>query len=110
MHPLFQPEAVRAATAVADRGSLTMSENRRFCDYDEEDSLRIDASEIAPLLGLTPERLMAELRAGHVYHIAEEGNDDEDSRMRIVFRFRARMARLVVESDGSMHPEINRTH
>lgn len=77
---------------------------------DDEQSLRIDAREIAPLLGLTPERLMAELRAGQVYHIAEEPDEDEDSRMRIVFRYRARTARLIVESDGSMHPEFNRTH
>lgn len=88
-----------------------MDENQDSCDFDEEeDSLRIDAREIAPLLGLTPERLMAELRDGQVYHSAEEGEQDEDSRMRITFRYRARMARLVVEPDGSMHPEINRTH
>ncbi|MBE9556616.1 MAG: hypothetical protein IMF08_07140 [Proteobacteria bacterium] len=87
-----------------------MNENHETNGFEEEDSLRIDARDIAPLLGLTPERLMAELRAGQVYHIAEEGEEDADSRMRIVFRFRARMARLVVESDGSMHPEINRTH
>jgi hypothetical protein len=108
--PLLLPKAVRAATATADWGSLAMSENREICDFEEEDSLQIDAREIAPLLGLTPERLMAELRAGQVYHTAEEGKQDEDSRMRIVFRYRARMARLIVESDGSMHPEINRTH
>lgn len=87
-----------------------MNENHGTNGFEEEDSLRIDARDIAPLLGLTPERLMAELRAGQVYHIAEEGEEDADSRMRIVFRFRARMARLVVESDGSMHPEVNRTH
>jgi hypothetical protein len=84
-------------------------------DYDtraneEQDSLQIDAREIAPLLGLTPERLMAELRAGHVYHVAEEGENGNDDRMRIVFRYRARTARLIVESDGSMHPENDRTH
>lgn len=77
---------------------------------EEQESLQIDAREIAPLLGLTPERLMAELRAGHVYHVAEDGDDHEDDRMRIVFRYRARTARLIVESDGSMHPEIDRTH
>lgn len=77
---------------------------------DDENSLRIDAREIAPLLGLTPERLMAELRAGQIYHFAEETESDEDSRMRILFRYRARTARLIVESDGSMHPEFNRTH
>lgn len=77
---------------------------------DEQDSLQIDAREIAPLLGLTPERLMAELRAGHVYHVAEDCEDYGDDRMRIVFRYRARTARLIVESDGSMHPENDRTH
>lgn len=91
-----------------------MTADRDETEYEEEDedSLRIDASEIAPLLGLTPERLMAELRAGQVYHIAEEPDDIgiEDSRMRIVFRYRARIARLVVEPDGSMHPEFNRTN
>jgi len=87
-----------------------MNANNRNCEIEEDDSLQIDAREIAPLLGLTPERLMAELRAGHIYHVAEENRDDDDSRMRIVFRFRARMARLIVESDGSMHPEANRTH
>jgi hypothetical protein len=88
-----------------------MSEDQRPCPLEENDSLRIDARDIAPMLGLTPERLMAELRAGHIYHVAEEADDDdEDGRMRIVFRYRARTARLVVESDGSMHPETGHTH
>lgn len=87
-----------------------MIENHETNMFEDEESLRIDAREIAPLLGLTPERLMAELRAGQVYHVAEEGAEDEDSRIRIVFRYRARTARLIVESDGSMHPEIGRTH
>lgn len=89
-----------------------MTDDRDEQEYEDDDSLRIDASEIAPLLGLTPERLMAELRAGQIYHIAEEPDDDEDddNRMRIVFRYRARIARLIVEPDGSMHPEFNRTH
>ena len=89
-----------------------MTADRDEQEYEDHDSLRIDASEIAPLLGLTPERLMAELRAGQIYHIAEEpdDDDDDDNRMRIVFRYRARIARLIVEPDGSMHPEFNRTH
>lgn len=76
----------------------------------EEDGVQIDAREIAPLLGLTPERLMAELRAGHVYHCAEESGDDAGGCFCITFRYRARMARLIVESDGSMRPEPGRTH
>ena len=80
-----------------------------ICNTDE-DGLEIDAREIAPLLGLTPERLMAELRAGQVYHSAEDISGDVDSRFRVIFRYRARVARLIVESDGSMHPEPNRTN
>jgi len=87
-----------------------MIENHGTYSFEDEDSLQIDAREIAPLLGLTPEMLMAELRAGKVYHAAEEGGPELDSRMRIVFRYRARTARLIVESDGTMHPEINNTH
>lgn len=76
----------------------------------DEDGLEIDAREIAPMLGLTPERLMAELRAGQVYHSAEESDGNDDGCICITFRYRARMARLIVESDGSMHPEPDRTH
>ena len=76
----------------------------------EEDGLEIDAREIAPLLGLTPERLMAELRAGQVYHSAEESARDGDGSFRVTFRYRARVARLIVEMDGSMRPEPGRTN
>lgn len=75
----------------------------------EKDGVQIDAREIAPLLGLTPERLMAELRAGHVYHCAEETGEGGGC-FCITFRYRARTARLIVEADGSMRPEPSRTH
>ena len=86
-----------------------MSQSEITCPADE-DGLEIDATEIAPLLGLTPERLMAELRAGEVYHSAEELDRDDDGRIRVTFRYRARMARLIVDSDGSMRPEPDRNH
>lgn len=76
----------------------------------EDEGLQIDARDIAPLLGLTPERLMAELKAGHIYHSAEEATDLLDGQFRLTFRYRARSAQLIVEPDGSMHPERNRTH
>lgn len=75
-----------------------------------DESVRLDASEVAPLLGLTPERLMAELRAGEVYHAAEEPGAHENGRLLITFRYRARVARLIVEEDGTMHPESRLTH
>lgn len=86
-----------------------MSRLPNDCDEDES-ALRLDAREIAPLLGLTPERLMAELRAGHVYHEAEEGGDPDDGRLRITFRYRARIARLIVEPDGSARPDEDSTN
>lgn len=86
-----------------------MFEQNDICRADD-DGLQIDAREIAPLLGLTPERLMAELRAGHIYHSAEEASDDDGGSFRLTFRYRARMARLIVEPDGSMRPEPGRTH
>lgn len=75
-----------------------------------DESLRLDASEIAPMLGLTPERLMAELRAGEVYHAAEEPDAERDGRLLITFRYRARIARLIIEADGTVHPESRLTH
>lgn len=76
----------------------------------DEDAVTVDASEIAPLLGLTPERLMAELRAGHIHQSAEESTEADTGQMRLTFRFRARVARLIVEHDGSIRPEDCRTH
>ncbi len=86
-----------------------MSDLDQTCPADD-DGLEIDAREIAPLLGLTPERLMAELRAGQVYHSAEDRDADGDGCLCVTFRYRARIARLIVESDGSMRPEPGRTH
>ena len=56
------------------------------------------------------ERLMAELRAGHIYQSAEEGTEADTGQMRLTFRFRARVARLIVGHDGSVRPEDSRTH
>jgi len=76
----------------------------------EPEGLEIDATEIAPLLGLTPEQLMAELRAGTVHHSAEELGGNDVGRICVTFRYRARMARLIVGPDGSMHPGPGQNH
>lgn len=85
-----------------------MSRHPEDCG-DEDGGLHLDAREIAPLLGLTPERLMAELRAGQVYQSAEESSD-EDGRLCVTFRYRARIARLIVEADGSCRPDDGSTN
>lgn len=86
-----------------------MTRLREDCGKDSS-ALSLDAREIAPLLGLTPERLMAELRAGRVYQTAEEGRGEGEGRLRITFRYRARVARVIVESDGSVRPDHDCTN
>lgn len=53
---------------------------------------------------------MAELRAGHIYHEARESSGRDDGRLLIIFRYRARIARLIVEPDGSARPDEDSTN
>ncbi len=86
-----------------------MNRSRRPCEA-ANDFLRLDARDVAALLGLTPERLMAELRAGTVHQSAEEPAPEDGWPLRITFRYRNRVARLLVDADGTAHPEIGQTH
>lgn len=85
-----------------------MSQHRE--DGEDDSALSLDAREIAPLLGLTPERLMAELRAGQVQQSAEEATEGDDGTLRITFTYRSRTARLIVEPDGTVRPDNNETN
>jgi hypothetical protein len=60
--------------------------------------ITIDARLIAPHLGLTPEEMMAELRCGLVYRVAEKGTAADDGSIRLTFRYRARECRIVSSS------------
>jgi hypothetical protein len=57
----------------------------------------IDARLIAPRLGLSPERFMAEVRRGLVYQVAEQGVATDAGRMRLTFRYRERECRVFVD-------------
>ena len=57
---------------------------------------------IAPHLGLTPEEMMAELRCGLVYQVAEKGTAADEGRIRLTFRYRARECRIVVDASGAI--------
>lgn len=85
--------------------------NRHHESLENDDAmLRLDARDVAPLLGLTPERLMAELRAGRIYHVAEEAADRRAGLLRVTFRYRTRVARLIVGTDGSARLESSQTN
>ena len=64
--------------------------------------ITVDARLIAPRLGLTAEGLMAEMRRGLVYQVAEIGIAADAGRLRLTFRYRARECRLVVDHDGAI--------
>ena len=62
----------------------------------------VDARLIAPHLGLTSEEMMAELRCGFVYQVAEKGTAADEGRIRLTFRYRARECRIVVDASGAV--------
>jgi len=64
--------------------------------------IMIDATLLAPRLGLSPEALKTEMRMGLVYSIAETGADEDEGRTRLTFRYRSRTWVVVVEPDGSL--------
>ena len=64
--------------------------------------ITVDARLIAPHLGLTPEEMMAELRCGFVYQVAEKGTAANEGRIRLTFRYRARECRIVVDASGAV--------
>jgi hypothetical protein len=64
--------------------------------------ITVEARLIAPHLGLTPEEMMAELRCGLVYQMAEKGTAADEGRIRLTFRYRARECRIVVDASGAI--------
>ncbi len=62
-----------------------MSDYNGTYDFRDGDSLQFDAREIAPLLGLTLERLLGDRHAGNIYHIAEEAEQEWSTRKTFLF-------------------------
>jgi hypothetical protein len=64
--------------------------------------ITIDAKLLAPKLGLSTEELKAEMHKGLVYSVAETGIDEDQGRMRLTFRYRARSWTVIVEPGGPL--------
>ena len=63
----------------------------------------IEAGHLAAKLGLSVDRLRAEMRRGIVYGVVERGVGEDAGRLRLTFRYRARSWTMVVEADGTLN-------
>src|SRR5215213_10089263 len=62
----------------------------------------VEAGHLAAKLGLSVDRLRAEMGRGVVYGVAERGIGEDAGRLRLTFRHRARSWTVVVEADGTL--------
>jgi hypothetical protein len=68
----------------------------------DDGEIIVDVEFVAPDLGLTPEEFMEEMEAGRVFQTAEKGIDDDEGRMRLTFRHRAKETRFVIDENGQI--------
>ena len=71
----------------------------------QDGEIVVDAEFLAARLGLSPESLMAEMRRGLVYSVAERGIDEDEGCTRLTFRYRARSCTVVANPDGSLNDD-----
>jgi hypothetical protein len=69
----------------------------------EGEEATIEAGHLAAKLGLSVDRLRAEMRRGTVYGVMERGVGVDEGRLRLTFRHRARSWTVVVEADGTLN-------
>ena len=63
----------------------------------------IEAAHLAAKLGLSVDRLRAEMQRGIVYGVVERGVGEDAGRLRLTFRYRARSWTVMVEADGTLN-------
>ncbi len=69
----------------------------------EGEEVTIAAGHLAAKLGLSVDRLRAEMRRGIVYGVIERGVGEDAGRLRLTVRYRARSWTVVVEADGTLN-------
>lgn len=72
----------------------------KIAEIGPDGSIVFDAARIAPLLGLSPSRMMAELQRGSLYQVSETGTGADAGRTRVTFRYRARQIALIIDGAG----------
>ena len=63
----------------------------------------VEAGFLAAKLGLSVDRLRAEMRRGIVYGMVDRGVGEDAGRLRLTVRHRARSWTVVVEADGTLN-------
>ena len=71
----------------------------------DKGDITVDAEALAPKLGLTVEALKENMAKGLVTGVTETGEDEDAGRIRLTFRYRARVWRVVIEADGRLFEE-----
>jgi Family of unknown function (DUF6522) len=99
------PPHIRNGTQRA--GARRWAHPRRSVIEVRGDEATIEARCLAAKLGLSVDRLRAEMRRGIVhgvleYGVLERGRGDDAGRLRLTFRHRARSWTVVVEPDGTL--------
>ena len=67
-----------------------------------EDQITVEADLLAPKLGLSVEMLKDKMTKGLVTSVAETGQGEDAGRTRLTFFYRAKIWRVVVNSDGTL--------
>jgi len=66
------------------------------------DEVTVEASYLAARLGLSVDRLRAEMRRGIIYSVVERGMGEDAGRLRLTFRYRAHAWTVMVQPDGTL--------
>ena len=66
------------------------------CSIAVDADMTVDAEAIAPLLHLSPEQFMNNLRRGVITQLTERGVDEHAGLFRVTFRYRNRCCRIVL--------------
>ena len=72
----------------------------------DDGDITVDAVALASKLGLSVEALKENMAKGLVMSVTETGVDEDAGRTRLTFRYRARVWRVVIESDGSLFEDL----
>jgi hypothetical protein len=85
----------------AARKSITMNPSLPVIEINGDD-VTVAASYLAAQLGLSVDRLRTEMRRGIIYSVVERGIGEDAGRLRLTFRYRARVCTVVVQRDGTL--------
>ena len=67
-----------------------------------EGAIEVDATLVARGLNLPVEQFIAEMRRGIVYSTSERGLGEDEGRLRLTFRYRDRVFRLIVTTTAEI--------